>query len=117
MTGPRVRIGDRNRRATIYPYASTNDSGYATPAYGAARGTHWCQFIPVMGGEGETAGQGDHDQRATLDFRDAVTVMEDDLIVVNSTQYRVAGIIHDRERRSKVVSVIRSTDVATFTTG
>lgn len=117
MTGERVRTGERNRRATIYPYAPTVDAGYAEARYGAARGTHWCRFDPVMGSESETAGQADHTQSATLDFRDAVTVLEDDLIVVDGRQWRVTGIIHDRQRRSKIATVIRSTDAATLPTG
>lgn len=113
--GDCVSISTRNRRATIYPYGSSSDGGYPSDAYAAARGTFFCRFDPVPGGERTTGEQADHVERAVLEFADSVTISENDLIVENSVQWLVESVVLRRRQKCKVVRVFRTSDQPPFT--
>lgn len=110
-----MSVSTRNQSATIYPYASSNDGGYTSDSYGAARGTFFCRFDPVPGDERTTAGQADHVERGVFEFADEVTVAVDDLIVHDSTQWLVDSVVLRRRQKCKVVRVFRTSDQPTFT--
>lgn len=99
----------RNRRASVYPYASSNDGGYPTSGYGAARGTFWARKSPVVGDETTTQGQAEHRQRCVFEFDYGITVQEDDLIVCDG-QWKVASVTPRVSRREKIVHAYRTDD-------
>lgn len=106
-----MSIATRNRRATVYPFVTTNDAGYASSAYGAARGTFFCRFSQGVGTEGTTADQADHRERAVLEFAPSVTIRYDDMIELDGVQWKVEAINHRRRYPgAKIVTVYRSDD-------
>lgn len=111
-----MSVSTRTRRATIYPYGSSNDAGYPSDSYGAARGTFFCRFDPVPGDERTTAGQADHTERAVIELADSVTVTVNDLIVENSVQWLVESVVLRRRQKCQIVRVFRTSDQPTFTT-
>lgn len=111
-----MTVSTRNRRATIYPYAGTNDGGYATATYGPTRGTFFCRVSPITGEERTVAGQAEHVEGCVFEFSDAVTIDHDDLIVENSTQWKVESVTLRRGSRAKIVRAFRTDDMPADTT-
>jgi len=106
-----VSVASRTSLATIYPYAVSNDGGYKTSGYGAARGTFFCRFSPRVGSETTTQGQAEHRESAVFEFYDLVTVEPNDLIVHDDKQWKVAAPPTTRTtRRAIIVQAIRTDD-------
>jgi hypothetical protein len=113
-----VSVSTRDQRVTVRPFASTNDSGYATVSYGAARGTFWCRVSPIAGAEATTAGQADHVERCVFEFADSVTVGRNDLLIDrNGVQWKVESVTARRVLRQKLVRAYRSDDQPNATLG
>lgn len=104
----------RDRRATIYPHAGTNDAGYPTATYGPTRGTFFARASPAAGSEIAPGGQAEHTEFATFEFADGVTIDADDLIVENGTQWKVESVTLRRALRCKVVRAFRTDDTPTL---
>lgn len=100
----------RNRRATVYPYAPTNDGGYMTSAYGAARGTYFVRVSPVVGSESTVGEQAEHTERMIFEFADSVAVAVNDLIIENTVQWKVESVTLRRGARAKIVHAFRVDD-------
>lgn len=105
-----MSVSSRNRRAIVYPYTSSSDHGYMTSAYGPARGTYFCRLTILEGTEATVAAQAEHRQKVLFEFADAVTIGENDLIVENAVQYRVAGVLLRRAGRCLIVTAYRVDD-------
>lgn len=103
-----MSISTRRRRVTVYPYAPTNDGGFVSDAYGAARGTFWARFSEFVGSEAKVARRSEHQDTGLFAFHDTVTVLEDDLLVENGLQWKVESITLRRLKREKVVRVFRT---------
>lgn len=106
-----MSVSTRDQRVTVRPFTPTNDSGYATVSYGAARGTFWCRVSPIAGAETTTGGQADHVERCVFEFADHVTVGRNDLLVDrDNVQWKVESVTTRRVLRQKLVRAYRSDD-------
>lgn len=113
-----MSVSTRNRRVTVYPFSTTVTDGYASGAYGTARGTYFARISPLTGTETTVAGQADHRERCVFEFSDLVTVDQDDLLVdPDSVQWKVESVTPRRVLRQKLVRAYRSDDSPNATTG
>lgn len=112
-----MSVSTRTERITVYPYGSANDGGFATPSYGAARGTYFARFSPIPGDEQLVSAQSEHTQRAVFEFADSVTVDENDLLVdAGGLQWKVESVTVRKLNRALVVRAFRTDEAATLTT-
>lgn len=108
-----MSISSRDQRVTIHPYVASNDGGYTTSGYGAARGTYHCRISPLSADEQTIAEQADHKERCIFDFADSVTVDQNDLLIDPlSAQWKVEGVLLRRNngQRAKIVRAFRNID-------
>jgi hypothetical protein len=115
--GIRVSVSSRRERVAIYPFVGTNDGGFATPTYGASRGTFFCRVSPVAGEELVIGAQSEHSQRSVFEFADGVTVDENDLLVdADGLQWKVESRTLRKEARAIVCRAFRTDEAAALIT-
>lgn len=115
-----MSISSRDRRVAVHPYVATDDGGYMTSGYGAARGTFFARVSPLVGHELTQAEQADHRERCLFEFSAAVTIDKDDLLVdPDGVQWKVESVSPRRNngQRAKIVRAFRSTDEPSVVTG
>lgn len=115
--GVRVSVSSRRDRVTILPYEGANDGGFATPSYGAARGTFWCRISPIPGDEQTISAQSEHTERAVFEFADEVTVNANDILVTaDGKQWKVESPTPRKVNRQIIVRAFRTDEAAVLET-
>lgn len=108
-----MSISSRNQRVKLHPYAPTNDGGYMTSGYGAARGTFFARISPVVGNELTIAEQADHKERCIFEFDYSIAIGKDDLIIdPDAIQWKVESVTPRRSNgvRAQIVRAFRNAD-------